>query len=218
MLRRRPGILFAMIITPSGGYGFKLVSGDTTIAVNPPSQRSPFKVPKFGAHVVLISHEAPEWSGEETASLGSAEPFVIRGPGAYEVGQVVVTGYASDAVVGKEVVPQANTVFVLKFDGITSVILGALASHKLSPELRADLDDVNIVFVPVGETTLDATRAHELVVSLEPNLIIPYAVGPRAELEDFLETEGAKGVKPVEKLTLRAKEVSALEAEIALLS
>lgn len=206
-----------MVITYAGGYGFKLSSGDTTVAVNPPSSKSAHKVSKFGADVVLISTEHPDWNGEETASHGSKEAFVIRGPGAYEVGDVVVTGYASEGAMGKEMSDYANTVYAIEFDGIKTLVLGALSSNKLSQEARSDIDNVDIVFVPVGGATLDPKKAHELVVGLEPKLIIPYAVGKESELKEFIESEGAKGVKPVEKLTLRAKEVAAMSGEIAIL-
>src|SRR3989344_5261790 len=131
-----------MIITHAGGYCFKLVAGATTIAVNPPKAESAFKVPKFGSDVVLISTADPDWDGVETATHGEKEPFVVRGPGAYEIGEVVVDGYATDGF--------ANTLYALEFDGMHVLILGALASSKLPQEVREELDDVDIVFVPVG--------------------------------------------------------------------
>ncbi|MEK7613756.1 MAG: MBL fold metallo-hydrolase [Patescibacteria group bacterium] len=206
-----------MVISYIGGHCFKLSSGDTTIAINPPRSTSEFKVSKFGADVVLISAADPEWDGEETASHGGKEPFVIRGPGAYEVGDVVVTGYASEGALGKETSEFGNTVYVVEFDGMKVLLLGALSSTKLSPELRADLDEINIVFVPVGGKTLDPKGAHELVVSLEPNVIIPYAVDGDADIKSFVKTAGAHEVKPVDKLTLRAKEVALMSGEVVLL-
>ncbi len=205
-----------MVITYLGGYCFKISSGDTTIAVNPPSATSKHKVSKFGADVVLISTNHPDWDGEETASHGDKEPFVIRGPGAYEVGDIVVNGYASEASLDKESNPYANTIYVVEFDGMKTVILGALSSSKLPADIRADVDDVDIVFVPVGDQTLEPKVAHELVVSLEPKLTIPYAVGGD-ELKAFLKTAGAGDVKPTDKLTLRAKEVALMSGDIAVL-
>lgn len=206
-----------MVITYIGGYGFKLSAGDTTVAVNPPSQSSKHKVSKFGADVVLISKEDADWNGEETASHGSRDAFVARGPGAYEVGDVVVNGYASAGVLGKEEKEHGNTMYVVRFDGMKVLILGALSSDKLSQDARSDTDSVDIVFVPVGSDTLEAKKAHELVVSLEPKLIIPYQTGTGSDLKDFLKEEGAEKVKPTEKLTLRAKEVAAMNGEVAVL-
>lgn len=206
-----------MILTAVGKHGFKLASGDTTIAVNPPSSKSAEKVPKFGADIVLISAHHPDWDGEETASHGDKEPFVVRGPGAYEVGDVVVTGYASEGALGKETSEFGNTVYFVEFDGMRLLILGALSSGKLSQEIRSGIDAVDVVFVPVGGETLGAKEAHDLVVSLEPKLVIPYVVDGDADLKEFLKTAGASSVKPVEKLTLRAKEVALMSGEVAVL-
>lgn len=206
-----------MIITALGPNGFKVSSGDTTIAVNPPSSSSAHKVAKFAADLVLISTPHPDWDGEETASHGDSEPFVARGPGAYEVGEVVVNGFASEGALAGESSPYANTVYLITFDGMTMLVLGALSSTKLPQELRSNIDTVDIVLVPVGGATLDPKAAHDLVVSLEPKLVIPYAVGAAAERAQFLKIAGASSIKPVEKLTLRAKEVALMSGDIALL-
>ena len=211
------GILSRMVITYAGGYCFKLTSGDTTIAVNPPSGASFFKVSKFGADVVLVATHHPDWSGVETASHGGKEPFVIRGPGAYEVGDVTATGYASEGALGGETNEYANTIYNVLFDGMDILFLGALSTGKLSHEVRSNLDEVDIVFVPVGGKTLDPKTAHDLVVSLEPKLIVPYAVGARDELKLFLKTAGAPDSKPVDKLTLRSKDIALMSGEIALI-
>jgi len=206
-----------MVITYVGGNCFKLSAGDTTIAVNPPASSSPHKVSKFGADVVIIPVAHEDWNGEETASHGGKEPFVVRGPGAYEVGDAVITGYASQGALGKKTDEWGNTVYTLQFDGMKVLLLGALSSAKLSPEIRADVDDVDIVFVPLGGSTLDAKGAHDLVVALEAKVIIPYHVNGDKELKEFIKIAGVAGVKPQEKLTLRAKEVSTMNGTIALL-
>lgn len=206
-----------MVITYLGGNCFKLSAGDTTIAVNPPAATSKHKVSKFGSDIVLISAHHSDWNGEETASHGTKEPFVVRGPGAYEVGDVVITGYASSGVLEKDTNEYANTVYLLQFDGMRVLLLGALASAKLPQELRADLNDVDIIFAPLGEKTLDAKGAHDLVVALEAKLVIPYATDTGSDLKAFIKTAGADDVKPVEKLTLRAKELATMSGDIALL-
>lgn len=206
-----------MIITYVGGNCFKLSAGNTTVAVNPPSTQSKQKVSKFGADVVLISTHHNEWNGEETASHGDKDPFVISGPGAYEVGDVVVTGYASPGALEKEANDFANTIYLLQFDGMRILLLGALSSSKLPQEVRADLNDVNIVFVPLGSKTLDGKGAHDLVVALEAKLTIPYATDSSDDLKSFIKIAGGGSVKPVEKLTLKPKDISAMSGEVALL-
>lgn len=206
-----------MVITHLGGNCFKLSAGDTTVAVNPPSSTSKHTVSKFGSNIVLISAEHEDWNGVETASHGTKEPFVIRGPGAYEIGDVVVTGYASQGSLGKETSTYGNTVYLLEFDGMKVLILGALSSGKLSQDIRSDIDDVDIVFVPLGGSTLDAKDAHDLSVALEAKLVLPYAVNGAADLKEFISVAGVSGLKPQEKITLRPKDIAAMSGEVVVL-
>lgn len=207
-----------MIIQKAGGYCFKLSAGPSTVAVNPPSEGSKHKVPKFGADIVVVSIPHPDWNGIETATHGGKEPFVISGPGAYEVGEVRVTGYATAAAYGDVMSDVGNTVYIIEMDGMRVLVLGALSSAKLPPEVRSELDDIGIVFVPVGDGTLDPKAAHELVTGIEPKAVIPYAVGDAKALASFLKAEGEADISPVEKFTTRAKELAALDGDVILLS
>jgi|CXWL01.1.fsa_nt_gi hypothetical protein len=208
-----------MVIQKTGGYGFKLSAGPVTVAINPPSSRSKkHKVSKFGADIVLVSIPDEDWNGVETATHGEKEPFVIKGPGAYEVGDVRITGYSSRSDYGDVLSDVGNTVYIIDMDGMRVLALGALSSSKLPPEIRAELDGIGIVLVPVGDGTLDPKAAHELVTGIEPNAIIPYAVGSDKDLSAFLKAEGETGVKPTDKFTVRAKELTAMDGAVVLLS
>lgn len=208
-----------MVIQKAGGYGFKISAGPITVAVNPPSQRSKkHKVSKFGSDVVLISIPDVDWNGADTATHGEKEPFVISGPGAYEVGDVRVTGFSSRSDYGDVLSDVGNTVYIVEMDGIKVLVLGALSSSKLPAEVRAELDDIGIVLVPVGEGTLDAKAAHELVTGIEPNVVIPYAVSGDKDIAAFLKAAGETGVKPTDKFTVRKKELDALDGDVVLLA
>jgi hypothetical protein len=83
-----------MIITYHGGQSFKVVFGDTTLAFNPVSKQSKKYSPtKFGSNIALVSLWHPDYNGVEHVSLGDKKPFVIDGPGEYEVGAVTVRGH-----------------------------------------------------------------------------------------------------------------------------
>ena len=208
-----------MVIQHLGGYCFKLSAGPVTVAVNPPSPRSrEHKLAKFGADVVLVSIPHDDWNGIETASHGEKEPFIVQGPGAYEGGEVSVAGYATEANYGDVVSEVGNTIYVLGMDGMRILVLGALSNPKLPAEIRSELDDIGIVLVPVGDGTLDPKSAHELVTGIEPNAVIPYAVKDGKALAQFLKSEGETGMKPVERFTVRPKELSAMDGAVVLLS
>ncbi len=205
-----------MVIQRAGGYGFKISSGDTTIALNPPSPRSKFKVSKFGSDVVIVSVPHEDWNGVETATHSGKEPFVVSGPGAYEVGDILISGYSTPAEYGDVMSDVGNTLYVIEMDGIRILALGALSSSKLPPEVRSEIDDIGIILVPVGDGTLDAKAAHDLVTAIEPKAVIPYAVGKDDGLKLFLKAAG-EAAKPVEKFTIRTKELSAMDGEVVLL-
>ncbi|MDO8523841.1 MAG: MBL fold metallo-hydrolase [bacterium] len=221
-----------MVIQRAGGFCFKISAGDTTVALNPPSARSKHKVSKFGSDIVVVSVPDDDWNGVETATHATKEPFVISGPGAYEVGSVTISGYGTPASYGDVRSDVGNTIYVIEMDGIRVLSLGALSNPKLSAEIRSELDDIGVVLVPVGNGTLNPKDAHELVTSIEPNVIIPYAVGLPApasvshaggqagkeeDLRAFLKTEGETGAKPVEKFTIRAKELATMDGDVVLL-
>lgn len=208
-----------MVIQKAGGYGFKISAGPITVAVNPPSSSSKkHKVSKFGADVVIVSLPDADWNGVETATHGEKTPFVISGPGAYEVGDVTVTGFASRSDYGDVLSDVGNTVYIMEMDGIRVLILGALSSPKLPQDVRAELDNIGIVLVPVGDGTLDPKGAHELVTNVEPKAIIPYAVGSDKEFQAFLKAEGGEAIKAGDKFTVRAKELSVMDGDVVLLS
>lgn len=208
-----------MVIQKVGGYCFKLSAGPVTVAINLPAAKSKLKVNKFGSDLVFTSLRHPDWDGAETATHGDKEPFVVAGPGAYEVGDITVVGFATPTNYDGTELEVANTAYIFNMDGIRVLSLGALSSAKLPADLRAELDDIGIALVPVGDGTLDPKAAHELMVAIEPKIIIPYGVGPDgdAAVKAFLKAEG-ESPKVEDKLTIRAKEVATHDGDVVLLA
>src|SRR3989344_5449947 len=89
-----------MVISHLGGQCFKISHGDLTISYNPPGKDSSFKGVKFGSDIVLSSQNHEDFNGIENASFGERAPFVIEGPGEYEVKGVAVRGFVSDTSYG----------------------------------------------------------------------------------------------------------------------
>lgn len=207
-----------MVIQRAGGYCFKISSGDTTIALNPPSSKSKHKVAKFGSSIVVVSVPHEDWNGVEQATHNGKEPFVVSGAGAYEVGDVIITGYSTPGNYGDVMSDVGNTIYIIEIDGIRVLALGALSSSKLPSEVRSELDTIGIVLVPVGGETLDAKAAHDLVTTIEPKAIIPYAIGKDDVLKAFLKAEGSADVKATDKFTVRAKELATMDGDVVLLS
>src|SRR3984885_5824382 len=86
-----------MIITYLGGEFIKVQFGDTVLAFNPISKDSKLKTSKFGADIVLSSLNHPDMNGVDQISFGDKKPFVISGPGEYEVKGVFIKGLPSES-------------------------------------------------------------------------------------------------------------------------
>ncbi|KND47773.1 MAG: Zn-dependent hydrolase of the metallo-beta-lactamase superfamily [Parcubacteria bacterium C7867-006] len=208
-----------MIITYHGADFFKVSFGDTTIAVNPISKDSKLKSTKFGSDITLVSINSPEHNGVEQTSRGEKESFVIQGPGEYEVQGVFIKGFLSGSTYGGK--EHINTVYTVSLEGINLGFLGALSDEKLSSEAKEGLESVDILFVPIGgDNVLDSATAHKLAVQFEPKIIIPSHfgdVGEKDALKKFLKESGEEGVKPIDKLTIKRKDVEGKEGEIVIL-
>ncbi len=221
-----------MVITYLGGQFVKVQFGETTLAVNPPSKDSKFKSARFGADVVLACLNHPDFNGVPTVTHGSKEPFAILGPGEYEVKDIVVRGFATGSSYGGE--RRVNTVYEVTMEGIKLLFLGALSSGELPAALAEELDEIDVLFLPVAEKgVLSPQAAEKLSVALEPRLVIPLPFeelagpeGPRRggadgagknALRQFLKEAGEEKTVPQEKLVLKRKDLEGKEGEVIVL-
>jgi len=207
-----------MIITYHGVDFFKVSFGNTTLAVNPISKDSKIKSTRFGSDITLISLNSPEHNGADVTSRGDKESFIIKGPGEYEVQGVFIKGFLSRSNYGGE--EKINTIYTVSLEGINLCFLGAIGDAKISAETIEAIDGIDILFVPIGgDGVLDPAVAHKLAVQFEPSIIIPSHYGevglPNA-LKTFLKEVG-EDVKPVDKLTVKKKDLDGMEGEIVVL-
>jgi hypothetical protein len=210
-----------MIITYQGVESLKIQFGDTVIAYNPVSKDSKFRTSRYGADIVLISTNLPDFNGIDQASRGDKEPFAITGPGEYEIGGIFIRGFLSNTKYdGKDSI---NTIYLLNLEGMNLCFLGALSSiSSIDSQALEALDDIDILFVPIGgDGVLTPAEANKIAVQLEPKIIIPthYGDGLSATaLKSFLKEGGEEGIKPEDKLTLKKKDLEGKEGDIVVLS
>ncbi|OHA17786.1 MAG: hypothetical protein A2664_04240 [Candidatus Taylorbacteria bacterium RIFCSPHIGHO2_01_FULL_46_22b] len=209
-----------MIITYQGAEFFKVQYGDVTLAFNPISKQSKLKGGRFGADVVLVSTNVPDFNGVEAVTLGDKKPFAIMGAGEYELKGVTVHGLATETKYGGEA--RVNTVYMVSMEGMNLCFLGALGKKDLPAEATEAIDEIDILFVPIGgDGVLSATEGYELAVSLEPKIIIPMhfgMIGAKNALEVFLKEGGEKGKQSIDKLTIKKKDLEGKEGEIVVLA
>lgn len=208
-----------MVITHHGGQCFKVTLGDLTLVFDPIAKGASLPSVRFGADIALVSRDHPDMNGVEEVTYGDKKPFAITGPGEYERQGVVIQGFLSKSKYGlaKGEEDAINTIYSVELEDMTLVHLGALSDTELSKEARESIDDIDVLFVPVGGGgVLSAAKAHELAVSLEPKVIVPMhwsGIGAPKALEAFLK-EAGNGSEKVDKLTLKKKDLASLEGSI----
>lgn len=206
-----------MIITYQGKQFFKIQQGELVIAFNPISKESKFgdKVSRFGSAIALSTTNHPDFNGFDMVSHGETVPFQIKGPGDYEIKDIFIKGLMTETNLGDK--KYINTIYSLSIDHISLCFLGAL-SGKLTSEVIGQIESPDILFIPVGnDQLLSASEAYKIAVSLEPKIIIPMDYDDKT-LKAFLKECGQDNVKPIDKLTIKAKELAGREAEVVVLS
>lgn len=204
-----------MVITYHGGQCFKVSFGDITLAFDPISKKSKLSEVKFGADVALVSVRHPDFNGVDQATHGEKVPFLIDHAGEYEIGDVVVRGFGIDSMYDK--VKHINTLYQVQLEGMNLVFLGALGDPEIDPKILGELGDIDILFVPIGGgDVLEAPQAAKLAAKLEAHLIIPMHYD-KAALDAFMKEMGSDNGKPVDKLTIKKKDVQVMEGEVEVL-
>lgn len=162
-----------------------------------------FPFPKHTtADIVTISHDHED---HNAAELIEGAPYVVKGPGEYEIKGVGIVGlgtYHDDQQGEKR---GKNTIYRIEIDGMSVVHLGDLG-HELSSADVDSLDGVDILFVPVGGVyTIDAGMAVKVISEIEPTIVIPMhysrpgldqkafasLLGVEAFLKEMGKTEGS---------------------------
>ncbi len=197
-----------MEITWLGHSCFRLRGKDVTVVTDPFGPQIGYTLGRVSAQIVTISHDHP---GHNNAAAIGGNPYVVRGPGEYEIQDVLITAVAAyhDDQRGKRL--GRNTLYLLHIDDVVVCHLGDLG-HLLTDEQREEMSDVDVLLVPVGgKNTINAAQASEVISQVDPRIIIPmhYAT-PATEgkvegldpVDKFCREMGVEGVEPQPKLAV----------------
>lgn len=192
------------------GHSCFRIKGKKAILITDPfnPENVGLKFPKTTADIITISHNHGDHNNFLAIGTGTnrPEPFVVNGPGEYEISGVSILGIPSfhDDSSGSQ--RGKNTIYAINIDDISLVHLGDLG-HKLTDEQVGEINGTDILFVPVGGIyTLDAAKAVEVVAQVEPKIVIPMhyrlpgLTFELAPVEKFLKQMMAEEIKPLDKL------------------
>ena len=185
-----------MIISYHGTECFKISQGSLSLVLNPQS--------KMSADITLFTtgrNEIAEKSG-----------FIIDGPGEYEIKDIFIKGFFS---VGPN--KKINTIYLISFEGMNLCFLGALSDAALPDETLEAIEDVDILFIPIGNSDmLGPASAYKLAVSLEPSVIIPMYY-TKETLGQFIKEGDEERVESLDKFVVKKKDLEDKECEIVVL-
>jgi len=175
---------------------------------------------KLKADIVTTSHDSP---CHRYLKAVKSDPYVISGPGEYEIGGVFVTGLRTDKGTKNGSDLRVNTLFLIDYFGINIVHLGDMVQVPTQTEVES-LGPVHIALVPVGGGDgLTATKASEVISLFEPNIVIPmhYATSDSiAELDPigkFLKVMGLSTVETLPNLKISKPESLPDETQVIVL-
>ncbi len=207
-----------MIITYLGKQFFKISQGDLVLAFNPISKdsKASAKASRFGSVIALSTTNHPDYNGFDMVSHGETVPFEVKGPGDYEIKDIFIKGILTDtALDGKKYI---NTIYTLSIENISLCFLGCVSEGKLSADVRGQIESPDILFVSIGnDSLLTPAEAYKLAVSLESKVIIPMDYDEKS-LKAFLKEAGQDKVAPIDKLTIKGKDLVGREGEVVVLS
>jgi len=200
-----------MDISWLGHACFRLKGSHATIITDPFSPGLGYSLGKPTAQIVTVSHQH---EGHSYVEGVGGEPRLVTGPGEYEISGVLIIGIATfhDREKGKE--RGKNTVYVMEVDEVSICHLGDLG-HVLTAEQVEEIDDVDVLLLPVGGvSTIGASMAAEVVRQLEPKVVIPMHYKTQAlswelePVERFLKEIGVKEIIPQSKLSVSKSSLS----------
>ena len=194
-----------MEITWLGHSCFRIKGSQASIITDPYAPDLGYSLGKPAASIVTVSHQHPSHNYAEGVG---GEPKLVRGPGEYEIGGVLIIGIATFHDDEKGSVRGKNTIYLMEVDGVSICHLGDLG-HVLTTEQVEELGDVDVLLLPVGGvSTIDASMAAEVIRQLEPQAVIPMhyktpAISrPLDPVEKFLKEMGKEMEEPRPKLSV----------------
>jgi L-ascorbate metabolism protein UlaG (beta-lactamase superfamily) len=206
-----------MTITWFGLGSFKITGKDITIITDPFGSSTGLTAVRGAADVVVCSNPNLDWCNNFSSISG--EPFMVTGPGEYDIKEVFIIGTAAE---NKDLGPA--TIYSIELEGIRIAFLGPIKQSQLTDEQKESLEGADIVLVPVGgKEILDFENAAKIATKLEPFIVIPHSYKTPGlslnldKLDKFLQEMGGKHEEQ-DKLTLKKKDLAGEQTSLIVLT
>lgn len=128
----------------------------------------------FGGDKFEIKSKDLEVNLSEKVSING---FEFPGPGEYEKAGVIMSGIDDGQ----------NTIHVLSVEDMDICYLGKI-NHALSEEEAKQIGNVDILFLPLGESgSINVKMATKIISAVDPRVVIPMLY---SDLTEFKKSEG----------------------------
>ena len=210
-------------------------NGETKLVIDPFDEKIGLKLPKLEADILLVTHEHFDHNNIKAVS---GNPFLITGPGEYEIKGVYVQGISAfhDKSQGKD--RGTITLYTIEAeDGLRLCHLADLGQPELTEEQLDLIGDIDVLMIPVGGVylpdlpsatrrqagTISSQEASKIISQIEPKIVIPmhYSI-PKLTVqldgvEKFLKVMGAKETESQPKLSIKKKDLTEEETKVVVL-
>ena len=215
-----------MLIQWFGQSCFKIQGQTCTIITDPFDNSYGLKMPRLAGDVVTVSHDHHDHNNTKAVKgVNEDNPFIINGPGEYEIKNVFIQGVLSyhDGQEGKE--RGKNIIYRIEMEGVSLAHLGDLG-HILTNGQIEKLEGIDILMIPVGGVfTINSKQATEIISQLEPRIVIPMhydikglKVGKKIDgISAFCKEFGACPTEEIDKLKISKKDLPQEDLKVIIL-
>lgn len=204
-----------------GLSSFKIISKDLVIFTDPFGKSSGLTPPRGAAQIVISSD--PDNELHNNFSSISGEPIIIERPGEYDIQGAFIKGVPTVAEPDKKTLINRRGIFSILIEGITIGFLGNFSAKELTDTQVEDLNDVDILLVPIGSNGVcDAKTASAIINQIEPKIVIPAhykTPGFTVKLDPidrFLKEMGGKE-EEMEKLVIKKADLEEEKTKLVVL-
>lgn len=195
---------------------FRIKGKDASVVVDPfNSQFTGLSPLKLEADIVCVTHDHGDHNDVSVVmGVEGKEPFVIKGPGEYEISGVNIVGIASFHDEKEGAQRGKNTIYNISIDEVNIVHLGDLGQKKLTQTQVEALSSCDVLLIPVGGTyTIDGRDAPDIIAQVEPKIVVPMHFKveklkfPLADEGAFLSSMGKEKPEAVGKLSVSRERI-----------
>ena len=206
-----------MQISWYGQSCFKIVSGQTTIILDPFSKDIGLTPPRGKADLLLVSDSNIALDDMSQIDAG----FVINGAGEYEVGGIHINGIAVFHKNEDDEAIKISTIYTITVEGVRVCHLADLSKEQAVGVLDK-MGQVDILMLPVGGpyklgkteiASLDADKALGVIGDIDPRIVIPMNFKiPKLNValdgpEKFLKAIGNPELEALDKYTIKKRDL-----------